>query len=64
MDKATNRLVFGLIISSTIIASSIIVKTGIGPTVRGVSILGISGFLFAFVLGIWLIYGILKSGRL
>ncbi len=64
MDKATNRIVFGLIISSTIIASSIIVKAGIGPTVKGLSLLGVIGFIFAFLLGIWLIYGILKSGRL
>ena len=64
MDKATNRLTFGLIISSTIISSSILLFLGIGPKLNGFSILGVGGFLFAFILGLWLVYGILKSGRL
>lgn len=63
MDKATNRLVFGLIISSTIIASSFIIKSNIGPSIHGVSLIGVGGFIFAFFLGLWLIYGIIKSGK-
>jgi ubiquinone biosynthesis protein len=64
MDRATNRLVLSFIISSTIIASSIFIKSDIGPSVNGISIIGISGFIFAFFLGLWLIYGIIKSGKI
>ncbi len=64
MDRATNRLVLSFIISSTIIASSIFIKSDIGPSINGFSIIGISGFIFAFLLGLWLIYGIIKSGKI
>ncbi len=64
MDRATNRLVLSFIISSTIIASAIFIKSDIGPSINGVSILGISGFIIAFFLGLWLIYGIIKSGKI
>jgi len=54
MDRATNRLVLSFIISSTIIASSIFIKSDIGPSVNGISIIGISGFIFAFF-GFWIV---------
>ncbi len=64
MDKASNRIAFAMIVSSIIISSAIMHATGAGPTVLGFSLLGLSAFLFAFLLGIWLIISIIRSGRL
>ena len=56
MDRSINRLIFGLIISATLISSSFLIKIS--------TFFGIVGFSFATFLGIWLLYGIFKSGRL
>ena len=64
MDKASNRIAFALIVSSIIISSAIMHATGAGPTIFGFSLLGLSAFVAAFFLGIWLIISIIRSGRL
>ncbi len=64
MDKASNRIAFAMIVSSTIISSAILHATGAGPVIFGFSLLGLSAFLFAFLLGLWLIISIIRSGRL
>ncbi len=56
MDRSVNRLIFGLIISATLISSSFLIKIS--------TFLGVVGFSFATFLGLWLLYGIFKSGRL
>jgi ubiquinone biosynthesis protein len=38
--------------------------TGAGPSVFGMSLLGITAFAMAFILGIWLIISIIRSGML
>jgi len=64
MDKASNRISFSLIVSSILLSSAIMHATGVGPKIYGFSILGLSAFGFAFLLGIWLIISIIRSGRL
>jgi ubiquinone biosynthesis protein len=64
LDRASNRLAFSVIVASLIIASSLILTSRVGPAVFGISVLGILGYLFAGVLGVWLIWGIMRSGRL
>lgn len=64
MDKSSNRIAFALIVSSMIISSAIMHATGAGPTLFGFSLLGLSAFGFAFLLGLWLIISIIRSGRL
>jgi len=39
-------------------------QTGAGPKLFGYPLLGLAGFLVASILGIWLLVGILRSGRL
>ncbi len=56
MDRSVNRLIFGLIISATLISSSFLIKIS--------TFFGVVGFSFATFLGLWLLYGIFKSGRL
>ncbi|HSB51470.1 MAG TPA: AarF/ABC1/UbiB kinase family protein [Dissulfurispiraceae bacterium] len=64
LDKASNRIAFAIIVSSIILSSSILHATGVLPTVYGLSFLGITAFLVAVVLGVWLIISIIRSGRL
>lgn len=64
LNKMVNRLVFALIICSMIIASSLILNTNIGPKIYNISIIGISGYLIAAVMGFWLLISILRSGKL
>lgn len=58
-DRSSNRVVVGLITSSLVVASALIIRTGSTSTWVMVPIFMLSGFL-----GVWLIYGILTSGRL
>ncbi|MEN6372644.1 MAG: AarF/ABC1/UbiB kinase family protein [Armatimonadota bacterium] len=65
MDKITNRLAFALIVGSTIIGSSIIVISNRQPTgILGLPLLGIAGYLFALIMGMWLLLSIVRSGKL
>lgn len=64
MDRSSNRITFGMIISAILLSSAIMHSTGVGPKVFGLSILGVISFGFAFLMGIWLIVSIIRSGRL
>lgn len=64
MDKSSNRLSFGLIVAALIIGSSLITLSDKGPHFLGMPLLGFVGFVLAGLLGLWLIFGIMRSGRL
>jgi ubiquinone biosynthesis protein len=65
VDILANRLVFALLIAALIIGSSMlgIFHKG-GFELIGVSIFGLVGFVFAAILGLLLLVGIIRSGRL
>jgi len=58
-DRSSNRIVVGLITAALVVASALIIRSGSTSTWIMVPIFVLSGFL-----GVWLIYGILRSGRL
>jgi ubiquinone biosynthesis protein len=64
MDRSSNRISFSMIISAILLSSAIMHATGAGPIYRGMSVLGLTAFGFALLLGIWLIISIIRSGRL
>ena len=64
IDKASNRLSFSLIIAAIIVGSSIIMQTQMGPLILGFPVMGVIGYLVAGFLGLWLVWAILRSGRL
>ena len=64
MDKSSNRISFSMIVSAMLISSAIMHATKVPPIIFGISLFGISAFGFAFLLGIWLIISIIRSGRL
>jgi ubiquinone biosynthesis protein len=60
-----NRLVIALVVSAGLVASSLlgIFATG-GPEILGINSLSVIGFLVSGILGFWLLWGVLRSGRL
>jgi ubiquinone biosynthesis protein len=63
LDNITNRITFGIIIGSLIIGSSMIITTGIKPLLFGYPVIGILGYLISAILGIWLVFNIIKSKK-
>jgi len=64
MDRASNRLTFGLIIAALVVASALVITSGARPFIFGYPAFGILGFIVASGLGLWLIVQILRSGNL
>lgn len=65
VDILANRLVFAVLIAALILGSSMLgIFTEGGIRLLGVSVFGLAGFVFAAILGIALLVGIIRSGRL
>jgi ubiquinone biosynthesis protein len=65
LDVAFNRLVIALVVAGGLIGSSLIgiFATG-GPHILGLHVISLIGFALSTVLGVWLLIGVLRSGRL
>jgi ubiquinone biosynthesis protein len=65
IDKATNRIAVALVILGGLMGSAMIgVFAKTGPHAIGIHLLALVGFLISGVFGIWLVWGILRHGRL
>jgi ubiquinone biosynthesis protein len=65
LDVAFNRLVIALIVVGGLIGSSLIgAFTTKGPQIAGVNFISFVGFLLSGLLGLWLLWGVFRSGRL
>ncbi len=63
LDRVSNRISFSLIIAALIVGSSIIMHADKGIKVLGHPLLGVMGYLLAAVLGLWLAWSIIRSGK-
>jgi ubiquinone biosynthesis protein len=64
-DTLVNRLVVALVVVGGLIGSSLIgIFARGGPHLLGVNVLSIGGFIASAVLGAWLMWGVIRSGRL
>jgi len=63
MQNITNRLTLGIIIAALIIGSSMIITTGVKPLLFGFPALGIIGYSVSGVLGLWLVFNIIRSRK-
>ena len=62
---AFNRLVIALVVAGGLIGSSLIgIFAEDGPQLFGVHFMSVLGFLLSGVLGVWLLWGVMRSGRL
>jgi ubiquinone biosynthesis protein len=64
-QRVFNRLVIALVVVGGLIGSAMIgtFATG-GPHVLGVNVISVIGFALSTALGIWLFWGVVRSGRL
>ena len=65
LSAALNRLVVALVVVGGLIGSSLIgIFATNGPQFAGVNILSVIGFALSGLLGVWLLWGVIRSGRL
>ncbi len=60
LDRSGNRMVIGLVLASLIVASALVITRGTDITFW----FSVPVFAVSSLLGVWLIYGIFRSGRL
>jgi ubiquinone biosynthesis protein len=65
LDVAFNRLVIALVVASGLIGSSLLgIFAEEGPQLLGLHFLSVIGFVLSGALGLWLLWGVIRSGRL
>jgi ubiquinone biosynthesis protein len=65
MDVVFNRLVIGMVVAGGLIGSSLIgIFAKAGPQLLGINIISVLGFALSGALGVWLLWGVVRSGRL
>jgi ubiquinone biosynthesis protein len=65
LDVVFNRLVVAMIVAGGLIGSSLIgIFAKAGPHLLGINVISIIGFALALLLGLWLLWGVVRSGRL
>jgi ubiquinone biosynthesis protein len=65
LQHVFNRLVVALIVTGGLIGSSMIgIFATKGPQLLGINALSVVGFALSTVLGVWLLWGVIRSGRL
>jgi len=65
LDTLFNRIVVAMIVVGGLIGSSLIgIFAKAGPHVLGINIISVLGFAFSGLLGMWLLWGVVRSGRL
>lgn len=63
-DRSVNRLSSSLILAALIIGSSIIMQTDKGLKLLGFPVFALLGYTAAGMIGLWLVYAIIRSGRM
>ncbi len=63
-DRSINRLSTSMILAAMIIGSSIVLQTDKGPKVMDFPVFAFIGYTVAGLVGLWLVYAIIRSGRM
>jgi ubiquinone biosynthesis protein len=63
LNRSTNRIAVGLVIASLIIGSSFMLLADKGPSMWGMTVIGLAVFATGCSLGLALIYLVVKSGK-
>jgi ubiquinone biosynthesis protein len=65
MDVSVNRIAVALVILGGLVGSSLIgVLASKGPPLLGLHLISVVGFVLSGVFGVWLLWGVFRSGRL
>ena len=60
-DRIGNRFVIAIVVASGVVGSAVVAAIGEGPVLRALAIVG---FVLSFLMGVWLVWGVIRSGRL
>ena len=60
--RSSNHIAIAIVIAALLVGASLIVHAGLSPSVSGIPVIGLTGYIIAGVLGIWLIVSMLRSG--
>ncbi len=63
-ELTTNRLVFAVVLGSLLVASSLVALGEVPPLWHGMPVIGLVGYLLSGVLGLALLWSIVRRGRL
>jgi len=66
LDRTLDRTTVGILTASLVIGSAIVMTVDGGPKVLGIpvlTVLGLIGYLIAFLNSVWILYGIWRAGR-
>ena len=61
LEDIASRLTVAIIVASIVIGSSLIITTNVGPMLFGLPALGVVGYLFSALLGLWIVVNILRA---
>jgi ubiquinone biosynthesis protein len=64
LDKVSNRIAFAMVIAALLVSSALIMTATSGTAFGRFAFVGVSGYVVAGVLGLWLAFSILRSGGL
>jgi ubiquinone biosynthesis protein len=64
LDRVSNRISFSIVLAALIIGSSLVILSDIPPRWHDIPIIGILGFVFAGLMGFWLLLAIIRHGRM
>ncbi len=64
LDMIANRLSFSIVVSAIILASALLLQSERGLQIHGFPLPAVVGLGVGGVMGLWLLYSILRSGRL
>jgi ubiquinone biosynthesis protein len=65
VEQGLNRLVVAMVAAGGLIGSSLIgVLAKSGPHILGLNVISVVGFVLSGILGLWLLWGVVRSGRL
>ncbi|MFW6254162.1 MAG: ABC1 kinase family protein [Chitinivibrionales bacterium] len=64
LDQLTTRLVFAIVLAALVVGSSLVILSNVPPIVNGIPLIGIIGFVGAGLIGFWLLYVILRHGKM
>lgn len=64
LDQTNNRMVFAIVLASLVIGSALIVLSGVPPKWHEIPVIGIIGFLGAGMMAFWLLFLILRHGKM
>ncbi len=64
LEQVCNRLAFSIVLAAQIIGSALIVLADLPPKWNGIPVIGLLGFMFAGVMGFWLLVSMLRHGKM